>query len=194
MLFYSFLATLDAEEQDCAIRIFEMHQNLIYNIAYQILRKPQDAEDTVDEVMINVITHIHRFQNVEQDSIVAQLTVYSRNAAINLYRKNRRRNEREMPYTYVNDEDEQEEIDYPDMENDVEEIILSRETSEIVKKYIREMPIHLQDTIELVYGFGYSNVEASRILHITPNAVGLRLYKVKKLLLKRAGGELNARI
>lgn len=192
MLFYSLLATLNEEEQDCAIRIFETHQNFIYNVAYQILQKTHDAEEIVDEVMISVIKHIYRFQDADETAVLAQLSVYSRNAAINMYRKNKRRNAIEE--SSVIDDEEREEMEFPDEAANVEEIILSKETAEIVSKHIQKLPIHLQDTLQLVYGFGYSNVEAAQILHVTPNAVTLRLFKARKLLKKKFGGELNERI
>ena len=193
MLFYSLLYELDEEGQECVHRIFEQYKNLIYKIAYQILRKPQDAEDTLDEVMINVIRNIDHFQNAEPDAVIAQLVVYSRNAAINQYRKNRRRNKRITALTYENEEDTTD-IEYPDPDQNVEEIILSKETAEIVRKHIIKLPIQMQEAIELVYGFGYSNVEAARVLHITPNAVTLRLFKARKRLMKKIGGELNEHI
>lgn len=191
MLFVSLLTTLDAEGQDCVNEIFETHKNLIYKIAFQIIQNVHDAEDTLDDVMVKVINNIHRFQNADSGAVVAQLIIYSRNAAINVYRKNKRRNKVEVPLTYSNDEEEAEDIEYPDTGRSVEEIALSNDANEIIRKYIKKLPLHYQDAIELVYFFGYPNVDAARILHITPNAVALRLFKSKKMLLDMAGGELN---
>ena len=76
----------------------------------------------------------------------------------------------------------------------VDEIIITKETIELTRKYLKMLPIEQRDTIKLVYQLGYSNVEAAQILHITANAVGLRLYKAKKKLIELSGGKLNERI
>lgn len=191
MLFYSLLAALEPEEQTCAEQIFIKYRNLIYEIAYKILKNHHDAEDTLDEVMINVIKNITRFYNADRNDVEAQLVIYSRNAAINRYNKNKRRSENEMPLTFVNDEGEFEDIDIGYTQTCVEDIIISKESVEIVQKYIRMLPAEYIEVIKLVYGWGYSNAEAAGILNITPNAVGMRLFKARKKLLNMAGGELN---
>lgn len=194
MLFYSFLAVLDAEDRSFAEQLFEKYHKYIYEIVYNILNNHQDSEDTVDEVMINIIKNIDRFNNASGNDIVAQIVIYSRNAAINLYNKNKRRNKVEGYYTYVNDENEFEEIEYEDTSETVEERIITQETVEIVRKDLTQLTPEHRDVIKLVFVLGYSNVQAARVLHITPNAVGLRLFKAKKKLLELAGGELNERI
>lgn len=194
MLFYSFLAVLDAEDRSFAEQLFEKYHKYIYEIAYNILNNHQDSEDTVDEVMINIMKNIDRFNNASGNDIVAQIVIYSRHAAINLYNKNKRRNKVEGYYTYVNDENEFEEIEYEDTSETVEERIITQETVEIVRKYLRQLTPEHRDVIKLVFVLGYTNVQVARVLHITPNAVGLRLFKAKKKLLELAGGELNERI
>ncbi len=37
---------------------------------------------------------------------------------------------------------------------------------------------------------GYTNVEAARVLGVSPNAAGLRLFRAKKTLCEMAGDEL----
>lgn len=194
MLFYSFLAVLDAEDRSFAEQLFEKYHKYIYKITYNILNNHQDSEDTVDDVMINIIKNIDRFNNASGNDIVAQIVIYSRHAAINLYNKNKRRNKVEGYYTYVNDENEFEEIEYEDTSETVEERIITQETVEIVRKYLRQLTPEHRDVIKLVFVLGYTNVQVARVLHITPNAVGLRLFKAKKKLLELAGGELNERI
>lgn len=194
MLFYSFLAVLDAEDRSCAEQIFEKYHKYIYEIAYNILHNHQDAEDTLDEVMINIMKNIERFNHASRNDIEAQIVIYSRNAAINLYNKNKRRKTVEVPFTYVNDEDELEEIEIEDIDVSMDEVIITNETVEIVRHYLSQLSIEQKDVIKLIYALGYSNVEAAKVLHITPNAVGLRLFKAKKRLLELAGGDLNERI
>ncbi len=194
MLFYSYLAALDDVERSCAEEIFENHYKLIYEVAYKILNNRPDAEDTVDEVMINVMKNIERFLHVSRNDIESQLVIYSRNAAINIYNRNKRRSKHIQSFTYRNEDEKLEDIDIADESDSVEDIVISKETAEIVSKYLHQLSEEYQDVIELVYGMGYTNVEAARVLHITPNAVGMRLFRAKKKLLSLVGGELHERI
>lgn len=191
MFFCAYMMSLEVEGRNCVEAIFEQYRNLIYTIAFDILNNHHDAEDIVNDVMISVAKNVERFIDASGNDIIAQIVIFSRNASINLYKKNNRRSKIEIPFTYVNDEEELEEIDMEDLSESVDEIILTKEKVATVRKYLKLLPVELQDTIKLVYSLGYSNVEAARILHITPNAVGLRLFKAKKKLLKLSGGELN---
>ena len=191
MFFCAYMMSLEVEGRNCVEAIFEQYRNLIYTIAFDILNNHHDAEDIVNDVMLSVAKNVEKFIDASGNEITAQIVIYSRNASINLYKKNNRRYKVEMPFTYMNDDEEFEEIEMEDQSENLDELILTKERVEIVKKYLKLLPVELQDTIKLVYSLGYSNVEAARILHITPNAVGLRLFKAKKKLLKLSGGELN---
>lgn len=194
MFFCTFVMSLEVEERNCVEAFFEQYRNLIYTISFDILNNHHDAEDIVNDVMLSVAKNIGKFIDASGNEITAQIVIYSRNASINLYKKNNRRYQVEMPFTYINDDEELEEIEMEDRSESIDELILTKERVEIVKKYLKLLPIELQDTIKLVYSLGYSNVEAARILKITPNAVGLRLLKAKRKLLKLSGGELSEHI
>lgn len=193
-MFYSFMAVMDAEDRSLTEQLYETYKKQIYAIAYSILRNPPDAEDTLNEVMIHIMKNMDHFRYASGNDITAQIVIYSRNAAINLYNKNKRKNKVSGSYTYVNDENEWEEIELADTNSTVEEQIITQETVEIVRRSIRQLTEEQRDVIKLVYVFGYTNVQAAEVLHITPNAVGMRLFKAKRRLLALAGGELSERI
>ncbi len=191
MLFLGLLATVAPDGRDRALDIFEHYNKLIYKIAYDILKCPQDAEDVLEEVMLSVIKNIEKFLCANRNETAAQLVIYSRNAAINVYNKNKRRRKAEMSLTYYDEDDEAKETDLEDVDASLDEIVISNETVAVVKKYLQMLPESQRDAIKLVYDFGYTNVEAAKILHITPNAVAMRLFSAKKRLLELAGGELS---
>lgn len=193
MLFNFILMTLNEDDKSFVCSLYETHKSKIYEIANSILRNRHDAEEVVNEVMINVIKNIEKFIHANQNEIIAQLVIYSRNAAINLYNAKKRRCEHEMPYTYINEDGEYEEIETSDASTGVDDVALSKENSEIILKHLRQLTQEQQDVITLLYALGYSNVEAAQVLNITPNAVGMRLYKAKKRLLALGGDELRER-
>lgn len=191
LLFYLALLTLDEDKQDFVGQLYEKHKKKIYEIAYKILKNRHDAEEIVDEVMINVISNVEKFVQSDGNETLAQLVIYSRNAAINLYKVKKRRSEHEIPFTYLNEDGDNEDIEIQDDAPGMDEVLLSKENSEIVAKYVKQLTLEQQDVIMLVYTLGYSNVEAANVLGISSNAVGMRLFKAKKKLLELGGDELH---
>lgn len=191
MLFYVALMTLDEENREFVGQLYEKHKKKIYEIAYAILKNRHDAEEIVDEVMINVIDNVEKFVQSDGNETLAQLVIYSRNAAINLYKVKKRRSANEIPFTYLNEEGDNEDIEIEDDAPGMDDVLLSKENSEIVAKYVKQLTLEQQDAIMLVYTLGYSNVEAANVLGISSNAVGMRLFKAKKKLIEIGGDELH---
>lgn len=191
MLFYVALMTLDEENREFVGQLYEKHKKKIYEIAYAILKNRHDAEEIVDEVMINVIDNVEKFVQSDGNETLAQLVIYSRNAAINLYKVKKRRSANEIPFTYLNEEGDNEDIEIEDDAPGMDDVLLSNENSEIVAKYVKQLTLEQQDAIMLVYTLGYSNVEAANVLGISSNAVGMRLFKAKKKLIEIGGDELH---
>lgn len=196
LLFYIALMTLDEDDRDFVGELYEEHKKKIYEIAYAILKNRHDADEIVDEVMINVIKNVEKFVQSDGNGILAQLVIYTRNAAINLYNAKKRRAAHEVSYTYINEDEEgeYEDIEIEDVSSGIDDVLLSKENSEIVAKYLKELTQEQQDVIMLVFVLGYSNVEAAKVLGISPNAVGMRLYKAKKRLLEIGGDELREHV
>lgn len=191
MLFYIVLQTLDEKNQDFVEGIFEENKKRIFEIANAILKNRHDADEIVDEVMINVIKNVEKFVQSDGNEILAQLVIYTRNAAINCYNAKKRRSAHEVSLTYINEDGEYEDIEVPDDTSDIDDVLLSKENAEKIKKYLKQLTQEQQDAIALVFELGYSNVEAATVLGISPNAVGMRLFKAKKKLLEIGGGDLR---
>ena len=183
--------TLDEENQEFVGQLYEKYKKKIYEIAYAILKNRHDAEEIVDEVMINVIDNVEKFVQSDGNETLAQLVIYSRNAAINLYKVKKRRSANEIPFTYLNEEGDNEDIEIEDDAPGMDDVLLSKENSEIVARYVKQLTLEQQDAIMLVYTLGYSNVEAANVLGISSNAVGMRLFKAKKKLIEIGGDELH---
>ena len=193
-MFLFIVESLSDEDRSLAEKIYMEYRTYIYAQAYKILNNRQDSEDVVEKVLLSILTNIEKFENSNENEIAAQIAVYTRNTAINIYRKNKRRTEMEAGISCINFDDDIIDVELEDKLANVESIILNRETSDIIRKHLLQLPKEQQDVITLVYGLGYSNVEAAKILGISPNAVGLRIHKAKKKLLEMAGGELRERM
>lgn len=191
-MFFLLLDTLEEKERSFAEELYYKYCRHIYKIALSIVKNHHDAEDVLDSVMVSIMENMDKFISREKAVIEAQIVIYSRNAAINLYKKNQRRSSRIRPLQTA-DENGTSWEDIKDESADTEEIVLSRETAEIIRKYLVMLPDEYRDVINLVYALGYSYREAAEVLHITTDLVGIRLYRAKKKLKELAGGELSGR-
>jgi len=191
-VFFLTLDTLEEKEQSFAEELYLKYGKHIYGIALSIVKNHHDAEDVLESVMINIMENLDKFLSADQRGVEAQIVIYSRNAAINLYKKNQRKSNKVRPLQYV-DENGNSYEDIKDNDADIENIVLFNETAEIIRKYLIMLPDEYRDVINLVYGLGYSYKEAAEVLHITTNLVGIRIYRAKKKLIELAGGELIER-
>lgn len=190
MLFLLLINELEDRERECAERIYLDYGERIYMIALRITKNKHDAEDVLDSVMINIMRNIERFISAEREDIEAQITIYTRNEAINAYRRKKRRIEKEVPYT---DCDEDVLGGSGDVGPDAERIVITEETVQTVRKYLALLPAEYEEALRLVYRYGYSQTEAAKILHITENNLRIRIYRAKQKLLSISGEELYER-
>ncbi len=189
MFFTPLLLTLDSDSRSDIEKIFDTYGKYIYRTALAILRDHHDAEEVLGEVLVNVIENSEKFVGNDGNKIAAQIVIYTRYAAINRYRRNKRKTQAEFHYTYTDENGEAVALDIEDVTADVGEIVAERERAELVRRYLMQLPAECRDVITLVYAFGYSNKEAAKILHITPNAVALRLRRAKNKLKEMMGGD-----
>ena len=189
MFFIPLLLTLESDTKSDIEKIFDSYGKYIYQTALSILHDHHDAEEVLGEVLVNVIENSEKFVENDGNKIAPQIVIYTRNAAINRYRKNKRKAGAEFHYTYVDENGDEAQIEMPDAAADVEEIVAGRERAELIRRYLMQLPAECRDAITLVYSMGYSNKEAAKILHITPNAVALRLRRAKNKLKEMMGGD-----
>lgn len=189
MFLFFAMATLDSEQRSFIERLFLEYKGKIYNIAFSILKNHYDAEDALIQVMMNIITHSEKFFRVPRIKIDAQIVIYSRNAAINIYNKNKKKANTEISTVIVCDEEIQG-LEIEDYTFNVEKIVLNHEKSDVVRKYLLLLPLEYQDAVDLVYDLGYSYKEAANILNTTTNALALKLLRAKKKLIELGGDEL----
>lgn len=188
MFFLMLVNGLENGERECAERIYLDYGERIYGIALKITKNKHDAEDVLDNVMINIMKNITRFMSAGRDDIEAQIAIYTRNEAINLYRHKKRRNEKEIPYTDCGEEE-----NTVDTSSATEKIVITEETVETVRNYLAMLPPDYEEALCLVYKYGYSHAEAAKILHITENNFTVRLHRAKQKLLSISGDELYER-
>lgn len=191
MLFFAILEQLGDAERLFAEKIFNDYGKRIYEIAYKIVKNRQDAEDVLDNVMISIMKNLDKFIDKDETSIQAQIVTYSKNTAINVYNKNKRKVLNEVPFSDF--EEQGNELDIADGTTEIEKIVVSNETVRIVREKIELLPEDYEDALSLYYIYGYSYSEISELLHISENNVAVKIFRAKKKLINLAGDELYER-
>ena len=79
------------EEKNTAEKIWEEHCPRMYAAAFSVLKNREDSEDAVMDAMSRIIGNIDRFAELDGNSIAALVTVYTRNTAIDIYKKEQTR-------------------------------------------------------------------------------------------------------
>ena len=191
MLYFAILDQFDDKERACAEKIFCDHGKRIYAVAFRIVKNHHDAEDVLDSVMVSVLKNIDKFLDADEKSIEAQIYTYTKNEAINLYNKKKRKGLNEIPITEIGKEGT--EIETADDSADIERIVVQDETAKIVQENLGLLPEGYEDVLSLYFLYGYSYAEIADILHISENAATVRVFRAKRKLLEIAGDKLYER-
>lgn len=185
MLILAMLTELDAEEQDLVLEIWERYGETMYAVALDVLGNREDAEDAVEETVLHIMSHLNKFRDRDGDSVKNQIVIYiravARNAAIDAYRKKKRRGGREIPMPE----------DAPEPEDDApipEEIVLTRELQKTVQDALNLLPRITKDAVTLFYLEDYSYEEIADTLAIPVSQVKGRLFRARKKLREILGG------
>lgn len=185
MPFWELLATLDDDDRDFVVRIYNEYADKMYSYAFKMLNNQADAEDAVGEIMYTIVKYISKFDGKSRTEVYNQIVIFMRaiikNTTINAYNKRKRRVSREVSVS-EGYEDERFDIELLDTTFDVTDVVISNETRECVKNGVLTLSEDTRDTINLVYVCGYSCVEAADILKISPSAVRARLFKARQKL------------
>jgi RNA polymerase sigma-70 factor, ECF subfamily len=161
------------------VELIERHADKVFQTTYQVTRNRQDTEDALQESFLRAFIHLKEFQ--ERSSFSTWLTRIAINSALMILRK--KRNCSEVP------------IDRTDgpagnFENweprspweDPESRYVRRESHELLRQAIQQLPPVSRDVIELLQVKEYSCREIAQSLGISVPAVKSRLARARKAL------------
>ncbi len=178
----SMIMAIESHEESSFVEeiYFKYHSNMLA-ICNQVLHNPADAEDALVDAFENIIRTVGAVRTVPSSKLPALLHTYAYNAAIDLYRKNKKANEL-FASTIYRDEDEDKPIDLPDETFDLEQILVDKELIAEVFQIIKKFPPSLKSVALFKWQFGYRNNEIAEVLHISESAVSTRILRARQLL------------
>ncbi|MBQ7010315.1 MAG: sigma-70 family RNA polymerase sigma factor [Clostridia bacterium] len=190
MIFFVLTESLPEKERDIANRIFERYSGKIYAIALSILKNKEDAEDALCETAIKIVKNIKNFGDIDGCVTKALIVIYTRSAALDIYRQNKRERDRTTPLTFTNDEGELEDVEIPDAQS-AEDATLAKERARDVRAALEALTPRQKEVIRLVFGAGHTHKEAANILGVSENAVSLLIIRAREKLKTVLGDKLD---
>ena len=172
----------------------ERHIKKVFRIIRPITRNREDAEDAVQDCLLNAFTHIKDFD--ERSRFTTWLTRIAINAALAKLRKNHRK--REIPMSDPNPPGELERHnEIPDDAPDPEETYRVRERREILNTAILGLQPRSRRVVELHQLREHSLSETAQILGISTAAVKAQMFDARLALhrmplLQSAGRSVRA--
>lgn len=184
------LMSIEDEKQRSDVeQIWNLYGKIMLAKAYGILGNMQDAEDAVQEAFLRISKNAENFSEPKSPDTIALVSIYTRNVAINLYRRNKKRNE-----LFGNDGDLDNVISAAAESEDIAQLIVNDETVEIVRRAINMLDEPYKDVILLKYYYHKKNIEIAEVLGVDANTVNGRVFRAKKKLKELIGEEGYARL
>ena len=158
------------ETDDLKSRFEELYikySQLMYAVAFKILKNNEDAEDAVHQSFLNIARHFDKVNNISRQDIKPYLAVVVRNAAINILRSNKR-HESVVQELSARDNTEVESFD-------------NYGYNELVEA-IKQLPQLYKDVLFLHYVEDFSVKETAEMLNLSKGTVYKRLERGKTIL------------
>ena len=158
------------ETDDLKSRFEELYikySQLMYAVAFKILKNNEDAEDAVHQSFLNIARHFDKVNNISRQDIKPYLVVVVRNSAINILRSNKRR-ESFIQELFAKDNTEVESFD-------------NYGYNELVEA-IKQLPQMYKDVLFLHYVEDFSVKETAEMLNLPKGTVYKRIERGKAVL------------
>lgn len=144
-------------------RIYERYRNLMYHVAYRILRNPQDAEDAVHQAFVSIIQNIHKFVQIDCPETRSFIVLMTERKAIDLIRI--RHSEKILP---LNEDWVGLEIPAPGDHG--------------LADALAKLPVRYREVLLLRFDNGYSTRELAKMLGLTESGVRKLIGRAKDAL------------
>lgn len=144
-------------------RIYERYRNLMYHVAYRILRNPQDAEDAVHQAFVSIIQNIHKFVQIDCPETRSFIVLMTERKAIDLIRI--RHSEKILP-----------------LNEDLVGLEIPAPGDHGLADALAKLPARYREVLLLRFDNGYSTRELAKMLGLTESGVRKLIGRAKEAL------------
>lgn len=171
-MIFSFRKT---EEQKKLERLYKEYRQLLYAVAFGILKNSRDAEDAVHQTFVKIFDHLEKINENECHKTKAFLVTIMRHQSYDILRARKK----------------EAHVSYEDWEETVGESSEEIPEESDLAEALHRLPVNYSTVLLLKYSHGYDDHEIAKLLDISEENVRQRISRAKKKLaeLLRKEGE-----
>lgn len=172
-----YLTLIDTDEEKQKFIVFyEQYRKLMFYIAKEILKEDQLSEDAVQEAFLRIAKNFHKIGSVTSHKTKAFAVIITRNAAIDVYNKEKKIVEINQ---YLSES----------IETDCESFTENTSYEKLLG-YILELPEIYRDVLYLNLVYDYQFNEIANLLGISAENARKRAQRGKRILQEKISEEL----
>jgi len=171
-----------AGEPDALSPIFVHYSSRLFRAAFLLLRNKEDAEDALQDGLINAYIHLNSFQG--RSLFSTWLTRIVMNAALMALRRRRARPETSLGECQEGGVEDHRPARAVDCRPNPEQACAAMEAKQIVEKHIDQLSARSRIVFRLREVKGLSTKEAREVLGISEGVVKSRLFRARGQLTK----------
>jgi len=173
------MATHNEEKRLKIEELYYAYRNLMYKVAYEILKDHHMAEDAINESFIRIMNNLHKITEINCHRTRNFLVIICRNVAIDMYNSKIKKKECEYPEKFIDDR----KIINP------AEVIVNKESVERISKVIGRLDDKYKDIFILSRVYDISTEDIAKMFGITPDNVRKRLQRAREKILNEYSKE-----
>ncbi|MBS4057942.1 MAG: RNA polymerase sigma factor [Bacteroidales bacterium] len=158
------------KQQQLFEEIIEQHKGILFKVARTYCLNPDDQQDVIQEMMIQIWQSIHKYN--DQFKISTWLYRISLNVAISFYRKSATRAEK---YTGLN---------VHLVETTLDDKSENERQLKLLEQFISELK-EIDKALMILYLENKSHAEIAEILGVSASNVGTKIGRIKEQMKKR---------
>jgi RNA polymerase sigma-70 factor (ECF subfamily) len=173
---------LEAAKQGDRLAFSELsarYRGLVYQRIFRLVQSPEDAEDMLQEALLQAFIHLGRFRGEARFS--TWLTRIGINCALQLLRKKRRC--QETCFNRSQENGESREVDCPDPAPNPEQVYAQVQARRLVSLAVQRLPRNCQRLVCEHHEEGRTIADVARSLGISVGSAKARLYRARLTLL-----------
>ena len=183
------MAIENEEDRHFVLKLVEDYYDKMILVAKKIVKDDSVAKDVAGATVENVINYIEKFKKADEEQYLTKLVIVTcRNISYKRYNAVKRANSKKSSIVFE-DEGERKEIELPEVEESVEDLIISEENCRVLRELIDALDDKYSDVIWLREQ-QYDNEEIAQILDISVDLVRQRTLRARKKILEMAGDRL----
>lgn len=173
---------LKTDDQGALERAISLLQQSVFSFSMRICGRHEDAEDTMQEVLVKAIPYLPKFDN--PGALAKWLYKVAKNRCLMSRRQSKFAPKRELSLEELMPE--REELERLDLSEDVspEDSAIRGEQDQRLREAIRRLPPHYRIVLVLHDMEGFTDEEAAEITGLRPGTVRVRLHRARLFVRK----------